>query len=76
MKKGWGRCREEGWLGQDAGSGPERSITLLAAVGWFGGPICLDSFRVSFLSDEMVRGHRECWVQASWHWEERVLCPC
>lgn len=57
----------KGWIGQDAVSGPEQSITLPAAVGWFGGPIFLDPFRVSFLPDEVVRGRRVCWVQPSWH---------
>lgn len=48
----------EGWIGQDTGSGPERSITLLAAVGWFGGPIFLIPLGSP---DEMVRdtGHVE-----------------
>lgn len=71
VQKGWGGdgadAKVKGWIGQDAVSGPEQSITLLAAVGWFGGPIFLDPFRVSFLSDEVVRGHRVCWVQPSWH---------
>lgn len=52
--------RQGGGIGQDAGPGPKCSITLLAAVGWFRGLISLDSRRVPFLSDEVVRTHRMC----------------
>lgn len=76
MERGWDWYRVERWIGQDAGPGPEWSITLVAAVGWLGGLIFLDSFRLSFLFEEMVRGHRACWVQPSWHWEGRVFCAC
>lgn len=57
--------RQGGGIGQDAGPGPKCSITLLAAVGWFRGLISLDSRRVPFLSDEVVRTHRMCWAQPS-----------